>query len=607
VIRHAIHVVVAVVVVCSMAATPALAATPGAAENPRALAGSPGVAQTDGPTTNGCTFPLSRTDATGTEVTVDAPPERVVTVGGSASQTMWEIGAREKVVALDEFSLYLENATDDRTLLTYEGFTQRLSDSSIDSIVDADPDVVLAANIIADEDVQALRNRGVTVYKFRRATSIEFIYQKTRLTGKLVDACDGADARTAQLRNDVETIRRATAEVDRKRVFHSFFDTTAGRNTFVDEIIRVAGGENIGREYGDGFYLYRGSRADEVLTEEIRAENPEFITTSQDAVDSPFDTPTAGFEDTTALRRGQTVVLNPNHIYQPGPRVVDAMVALVKALHPAQYRKARLGLLDDGPDRGEWVVPYADADPLDSTVEDGTAYLRVKNGDPPRTRFSVPESFDQNASVRLTNVAVTTREPNPIFTVTVRNATATAPPLPGDATMLAAYATDTEDLHMFATDAAYTLSVPLESVPGEPSRLTVYRRTGDGWAPLETTVRINETSQTATVTASADRLTAFAVGVAGGDARGTAESTPEPMSAYAAPDSAPSADASAGAPGARSVEATEAPSAQSVEASGAQSVEVTEAPSAGTGVAPAVALSALAALLAATLLVGRRR
>ncbi|ESS07711.1 MAG: hypothetical protein A07HB70_00253 [uncultured archaeon A07HB70] len=81
-----------------MAATPALAATPGATAD-RALAGGPGVAQTTTDTANGCTFPFSETDATGTEVTVDAPPDRVVTLGASAAQTMWEIdSAREKVV-----------------------------------------------------------------------------------------------------------------------------------------------------------------------------------------------------------------------------------------------------------------------------------------------------------------------------------------------------------------------------------------------------------------------------------------------------------------------------------------------------------------------------
>lgn len=598
-IRHATHAALAVVVVVSMAATPALAATPGATAEPRALSGAPALAQTTTETANGCTFPFTETDATGTEVTVDAPPERVVTVGGSASQTMWEIGdAREKVVALDEFSLYLENATDGRTLLTYEGSTQRLSDSSIDSIADADPDVVLAANIIADEDVQTLRNRGVTVYKFRAADSIEFIYGKTRLTGRLVDECDAADARTAELRQDVETIRRATADVPPTRVFYAFFGFTANRNTFVHDAIVAAGGENVAADLAlddeGGFYKYAP------YTDQIEANDPEFFATTEGAVklgSTAFETT---FANTTAGDRDRNIVVNSNYISQPAPRVVIAMTQIVAALYPERYRQAQLGLLrtelNNDTDTGTWEIPYADADPLDSTVENDTAYLRVQNGDAPRTEFPVPDAFAANSTVRLTEVAVDTQEPNPIFTVTVRNATADAPALPGEARLLAAYETDTEDLHMFATNATYTLSVPLESVPGEPSELTVYRRADDGWAPAETTVRVNETTQTANVTASTDRLSAFAVGVAGGDGRNTVQSAPEPMAAY----SQPTAVEPSG-PTATALGPTAESSSRSVDgASGAD--DATTAP--GAGVTPVVALTAL---FAAALLVGRRR
>ncbi len=581
-IRHATRVVLALVVVCSMAATPALAATPRATEDPRALAGGPGVAQTTTETANGCTFPFSKTDATGTEVTVDDPPERVVTLGASAAQTMWEIDARGKVEAVTPFAGYLENATDDRALLTYEGFTQRLSDDSVDRIVEIDPDVVIAANIIDDADVATLRDRGVTVYKFRTATDIESIYQKTRLTGRLTDECRSANRRTAELFSQVQTVRQATEGVDAKRVFVPAFGTTPGRNTFIDEIVTVAGGENLGRLAGDGvgYNTYE--------TERIAAADPEWI------VDTSSASVPGGLGTTTAGANGQTIALNPNYVFQPAPRIVLSMVEVVRTLYPERYRQARLGTLADevaAPPGETWEVPYRDADPLDGTVENDTAYLRVQNGDAPRTQFPVPDGFDANSTVRLTEVAVDTREPNPIFTVTVENATADAPALPGDATMLAAYETDTEDLYMFATNATYTLDVPLTSVPGDPSALTVYRQSGDGWAPLETTVRVNETTQRATVTASADRLSAFAVGVAGGDARGTAEAAPEPMSAYATPDpvgSTADTPASAADPAAPSVEAAPADASATPGAVGTPVV-------------------ALAALLAAALVVGRRR
>lgn len=572
------RVAVVLAVVVSGAAAPAFAATPTATE-PRAAAGqtAPQVAQT----TNGCTYPFTETDSTGTDVTVAERPERVVTLGASAAQTVWEIGdARETVVGYTTFASYLDDIDENRTLLTYTD-RQRLTDSSVDAVAELDPDVVLAANIIAPEDVRALRERGVTVYRFRSATDVEFIYQKTRLTGRLVGECDAADARTAQLRAQVETIRRATAGVRDKRVFVPSFGFTPGRNTFVDEIVTVAGGQNLGRLAGDG----TGYNAYD--SEAITAADPEWIV-GTGSVSVP-----SGLSTTTAARANQTVVLNPNYVFQPAPRIVVSMVTMVRALHPQRYRQAQLGLLAEEAKRdpGSWVIPYADADPLYTTVEDGDAVLRVQNGDPPTTRWAVPETFDPNASVRLTDLAVSTREPNPIFSVRVRNATGEAPPLPGNATLLAAYGTETEDLVAGTTGARASVRVPLERV-GDVSRLSLYRRTADGWTALDTERSVDETSQTVTVTASMDVLRGFAVGVAPADTA--------PVTAPAAPDQ-PTPTPTAVPTASPTPTATAAPTATP-----APDPTATPTPTAGggPGFGPA---AALAALLAGALLALRRR
>lgn len=577
--RAIAHVAVVLVVVVSGAAGPALAATPAATE-PRAATGptTPQVSQT----TNSCTFPFSETDSTGTNVTIDAPPERVVTLGASAAQTMWEIdGARDKVVAYTTFASYLDDINDSRTLLTYTD-DQRLTNSSLDTIVDLDPDVVIAANIIAPEDVRALRERGVTVYRFRAATDIEFIYQKTRLTGRLVGECDAADARTAELRDQVETIRRATAGVREKRVFNpGFGGVTPGRNTFIDEIITVAGGENLGRLAGDG----TGYNAYD--SERIAAADPEWIT------GAGFVSTPSGLAETTAAQENQTVVLNSNYAFQPAPRIVVAMVTMVRALHPERYRQARLGRLAEEVERnpGTWEIPYADADPRYTTVEDGDAVFRVQNGEPPTTRWTAPESFAPNSSVRLTELAVSTREPNPIFSVRVQNATGEAPRLPDNATLLAAYDTEVEDLVGGTTGAELSVRVPLEQV-GADERVLVYGRTADGWTTLPTERSVNETSQTVTIMTSADVLRDFAVGVAPADATPVTEPA-APDQSTPTPTAVPTASPTPTATATSTATAAQTPTATPIPTTGG-----------GPGFGPA---AALAALLVGTLLVLRRR
>jgi iron complex transport system substrate-binding protein len=584
---------VALVVVASMAATPALAAAPREAG---AVAGaSPAqVAETQ---VNGCTFPFTETDATGTEVTVETAPERVVTLGASEQQTVWEIGdARETVVGGSPFADYLTGSEAVPSVYSVEEtrfFTGLVPNATL--VERQDPDLVLAANTIDTATVEDLRESGITVYKFDTATDVEFVYRKTRLTGRLVGECDAADERTAELRDQVETIRRATSGVeDRKRVFYVGADGfTVGENTFIHEIITVAGAENVGAEYGSGFYPYTGSLLPvfgrEDITSRVVASNPDWLVRT-----SPVE-PSSAFRVTTAGRQNQTVVLNSDYTSQPAPRIVVAMATLVANLYPERYRKAQLGILREEARQNEtWEVPYADADPRYTTVEGGEAVLRVQNGEPPTTRWAVPDRFAPNSSVRLTDLAVTTREPNPIFSVRVRDATGEGPPLPGNATRLAAYDPTAEDLIGQPTGAEVTVRVPLESVGAPAERLTVYRRSGDGWTTLNTTVSVDETNQTATVTASADGLPAFAVGVAPAEPAATSTpastATPAQVEPTATPTAAPTASPTATPTATASPTATPAPT-----------------PTPTTGGGPGFGPVAAVAALAATALLLRRR
>ena len=133
-----------------------------------------------------CSFPVEVTDATGETVTVGEEPERVVALGASVAQTMWAIDAKAKVVGLPTgYTTAYLNGSQNRTNVL--GAEQK---AIVENIIDLEPDVVLAANIIDDEDVETLRDNGLTVVHFERANSIEDVTAKTRLTGALVGACD---------------------------------------------------------------------------------------------------------------------------------------------------------------------------------------------------------------------------------------------------------------------------------------------------------------------------------------------------------------------------------------------------------------------------------
>jgi iron complex transport system substrate-binding protein len=240
---------------------------------------------------------------------------------------MWEIGARDRVVGVSGYAGYLEGAGS-RTNVSGAG--QSLV--SVEAVVGLDPDLVLAPNVVTNETVERLRGAGLTVYRFPPATAVGgsdpgwglTVVEKTRLTGELVGACDGAARSVRTMEAQLDQVRRATESRERPRVLYVFFGFTAGEGTFVDEVITLAGGENVAASVGLAGYQ-------RISPETVVAEDPEWIVLNSDAPAVPRSD---AYNSTTAVREGNTVVLDADEISQPAPRIVVPIRTLAEALHP---------------------------------------------------------------------------------------------------------------------------------------------------------------------------------------------------------------------------------------------------------------------------------
>ena len=294
-------------------------------------------------TQSDCSYPVTRTDATGTAVTVSEEPERVVTLGESAAQIMWELDAESKVVGLPTgpTTAYLEGSQDRTNIRNQDGTVNR------EQVVGLQPDLVLAPNIVPDETVTALRDAGLTVYKVDLDKSLASIPTKTALYGRFVNACDQARQVNTEFNDSIAEIRE-NAPDQRPRVYYYFFNFTTGNETFIHEAIQTAGGDNVAANAG-----VRGYR--EVNTEIVADRNPQWVVRPQG---SPLPSG-APWDSTTAYGTNQTLTVDNNLISQPGPRVVEPM----EAMQAAFRNTSTMGTPTPTPADGESPTPTpADGD-----------------------------------------------------------------------------------------------------------------------------------------------------------------------------------------------------------------------------------------------------
>lgn len=270
-----------------------------------------------------CSFPVTATDMTNTTVRLDDPAEEVVVLDPSSAQVFWELTASDRVVGLpvEDYTAYLAGA-ENRTDVT-DG--QQIL---VERVIELQPDLVIAPNYAGEATIRQLRESGLTVYQLGLEDSLEAIYQKTALYGHFIGACAAADATITDTRSEVAAVRTAVEGRDRPRVLYYFFGFTAGNDTFIHDLIRLAGGKNVAAAAGIEGYQ-------EISAEVIVEADPEWIVTPSHA-GLPEGEP---YESTTAMETNQTLVVNENLVSQAAPRVVVPLRQMAEAFHPAAFSR----------------------------------------------------------------------------------------------------------------------------------------------------------------------------------------------------------------------------------------------------------------------------
>ena len=273
-----------------------------------------------------CSFPYTATDATGTEVTIDEDPERIVTLNPSAAQTMWEIGARDEVVGVSQYASYLDGADAKENVSGPSG-------PSVEKVIELEPDLVLVPSSsygAAEERTEQIRAQGIPVFVFGQGTSLEFVADKTELTGRLTGNCAAGTERAAEMQQSIALMEQALDGEERPIGLNVFFGYTSGADTFIGDVMVTGGLRNGAAEAN-----VTGFR--QITDEQVVEMDPEWIVVPEN---SPVPE-TPAYNSTTAVQEDNVVVVDTNYLQQPAPRAVIAAETIMQAVHPEAYDEYR--------------------------------------------------------------------------------------------------------------------------------------------------------------------------------------------------------------------------------------------------------------------------
>lgn len=259
-------------------------------------------------------------------------PRRVVTMAPNLTEIVFALGAGHRLVAVSEYSDYPPEA---RHLPRLGGFVN----PDVERILAQKPELVIVRDYSRALE-EKMRAFGVPVLRVRDE-GIEDILRAIRDIGAALGAGEKGRELAAEVEAAVDSYRRRPAPEHRPRVLlvagrapGTLQDLHApGRGTFLDEMIRLAGGANL---FGDSEIAYP-----KVSKEEIISRNPEVILEPVSALSysgvrpDPADWRALG--PLSAVRHGRIHILEGDYLLIPGPRIPLALRDLERAIGGAEW------------------------------------------------------------------------------------------------------------------------------------------------------------------------------------------------------------------------------------------------------------------------------
>ncbi len=161
----------------------------------------------------GGAFPLTVTDATGAEITIEKEPQRIVSLVPNTTEIVFAIGLGEKVVGRSEWDNYPEE------VLEIESIGDM--NFNVEKVISLNPDLVLGIASQAastPEGLQQLKDAGLTVVLVEEAASLEQVYDNIALLGKITGAQDKAEEVIHDMKSRIAKVKEKTAQIEEKNL-----------------------------------------------------------------------------------------------------------------------------------------------------------------------------------------------------------------------------------------------------------------------------------------------------------------------------------------------------------------------------------------------------
>jgi ABC-type Fe3+-hydroxamate transport system substrate-binding protein len=269
----------------------------------------------NGTSTIVCQVPSTVTDVLGSEhdaFPAKAGKMRLVTLAPNLAENCFALGQGSNIIATSEYTDFPDEA---KKIPTVGAF----SSPSLEKLLVLSPDLILVTDGTPLAVVDRLKKMGRSVYA-DNPQSLAAIVSAIRQLSVVLGVPDRGLEVALSMHQAITWVAEAAAKLPRKpSVYVEIWNSplmSAGKGTFVSDLVSVAGGTNIADETNNSW---------PTLSEEfVISHNPDVIIVASGRGAGDVSGRTA-FSTVKAVKLGQVYDIAGDYIFRPSPRIIKGL------------------------------------------------------------------------------------------------------------------------------------------------------------------------------------------------------------------------------------------------------------------------------------------
>ncbi len=241
-------------------------------------------------------------------VLVPTHPKRIVSLSPAVTEILFTLGADKLLVGRTDFCTYPKEASRIESI-------GGISNLNIEKVLSVQPDLIISGSMVPKKIVKQFEKMGVPLVCVIEKPHFDGLYENIGKIGSLAGYKAKADSLNHALRAQLSQID-STAPQHPKTVYYvvgfgSGGNFTAGGNTFINDIITMAGGDNIAKE-SEGWSF---------SVEALLHADPDYILIR--AEDSARFAQTTPYSQLSAIKKGHLIALEDGILDLQVPRNIE--------------------------------------------------------------------------------------------------------------------------------------------------------------------------------------------------------------------------------------------------------------------------------------------